>query len=100
MTQRTSQRLAELQAGLDKYRMTGCTIAPDGVAMLVRALDHIAREVLVLEEAGRQLAEMEALAQDLDVVERRKQVARASCGIPGTNVLVFPRCPGEGGQPA
>lgn len=85
-----STLLADLRDSFARYRETGMEMAPEAVANLQHAFGQLAQRALSLEEAERQLSEMEAIAQDLNVMARRQAAAKAAATIPGTNVVAFP----------
>lgn len=85
-----SSLLTDLHNSFARYRETGMEISPEGVANLQQAFSGLAQRARTLEEAERQLTEMEAIAQDLDVMARRQAAAKAAATIPGTNVVAFP----------
>ncbi|MEP9350602.1 hypothetical protein [Xanthobacter sp. KR7-225] len=95
-----SRMLADLRDSYGAHQHTGITLTAEAVDNLVRGLDCLVHRALVLEEAERQLAEMEAVAADLDVMEARAVAVAAP--VPGTNVVLLPLpgrpAEGDGGR--
>lgn len=86
---------------LERYRETGLTIEAAAIAILAPEFRRYAARAAALEASEHQLAQMEAIATDLDVMVH-ESLRRAGLPVvspapePAENVIPFPRRFGAG----
>jgi hypothetical protein len=86
---------------LERYRETGVTIEAAAIAILAPEFRRYAARAAALEASEHQLAQMEAIATDLDVMvheslRRAGLPVAAAVAPPAANVIPFPQRHGAG----
>lgn len=91
-----SKDLNEFAGFLERYIATGAMIEAPAVAILVPEFRRYAARAAALEASEHQLAQMEAIATDLDVMvhqslRRAGLPVAAAVAPPAANVIPFPQ---------
>lgn len=98
MQQNLTHALAVFTRWLESRADTGAVISGPAMQMLGEEFRRLLDRAAELEQQERQLAQMEAVAADLDVMARdgyrRFALLAAATMEPGTNVVLFPGATG------
>lgn len=87
------EQLVAMADRFRSYQPTGVEFKPEACRAIAAGLQEFAARAGELERAEATLAQMEAVARDLDVLPHIQQMRHAVVSVPGSNVVLWPIVP-------